>query len=526
MKRRTAFLGFVLLSALLPAISPPAHCGDGEWGHTDGWYTLAHDSGRSGRTDYSPGVPFEQIWHAKYWEELIGTEVEPIVAEGLVFFGTFKGILRALDAGTGAEKWRYEFGAPLHHSPSFSDGKIVCASMDGRVAAFDARSGAKLWTFKAEKRGGFVSSPAICDGAVFIGDRAGDLYSIRLSDGKQNWKISLGAMIQQTAAVKDGKLAIAAEDMIPRLISAEDGKEIWRAPRMDGATVRGYYPVFWNDMVVFRSEVYGIDAYQNAIQNASEEGKSYRQIREGKFPGISNGWSEDANRKIRELASGYSDKKFKGEQEFILEKMKDGSIQRSFYALKLSDGSEPLIYAVGYHSSENGFSVPPSPPLDKEGRLYVFFKSMFSEWPFPIRAFDAVGVLEPGNSIPHLIRGIDRSQGSFPATCDEVNKLTIAGDKLFDTHDHVLTYMDIETKKIFNAYSSHSPELWGGVVRCMPHEKCPKEKDGMWKLDDENLVMSTSIQWNGPMQGSVAVWKDLLFWNTGSMIICLKGASK
>jgi hypothetical protein len=398
--------------------------------------------------------------------------------------------------------------------------------MGGRVVALEARSGRGRWAFTAERRGGFVSSPAIYRGGVYLGDRTGDLYALDLLDGKLKWKASLGAMIQQTAAIKDGTLAIAAEDMVPRLFDTASGKELWKAPQMTGATVRGYYPVFWRDLVVFRTETYAIDVYQGNVQDATEEGKAYRQIREGKFPGIANGWSPEANAKIAELSRRYSDEKYHAEQSYIQKEMKDGRHPRSFYALRVADGGEPVIYAVGYHSSENGFSVPPSPPVDRDGNLYVFYKSMFSEWPYPIRAFDAVGTLDHATGLPVLLRGIDRSDGSFPATCDEVNNLTVAGDKLYDTHDHVLAYMDLSTKKVYNAYSSHSPELWGGVVRCMPHEACPKERPGAWSLADENLVMATSIQWNGPMQGAVAIHRDKVYWNTGSMIVCLKGAVK
>jgi len=114
----------------------------------------------------------------------------------------------------------------------------------------------------------------------------------------------------------------------------------------------------------------------------------------------------------------------------------------------------------------------------------VFTKSVYSEWPYPTRAFDAVSVLDYESGIPRLIRNIDRSRGSFPATCDEVNNLTIAGDKLFDTHDHVLAYMDLNTRRVYNACSSHAPELWGGVFKCSARDNVAAGNKGVWKLRD------------------------------------------
>jgi outer membrane protein assembly factor BamB len=109
---------FLLLWLLAAASALQA---EDAWQPTEGWYTLHHDVLRSGRTQDSPGVPFDYVWHKEYWDELIAPEAEPIVAESLVFFGTLKGIVHALDAESGRE----------------------------------------LWRFKPQRRGGFAASPAV-----------------------------------------------------------------------------------------------------------------------------------------------------------------------------------------------------------------------------------------------------------------------------------------------------------------------------------------------------------------------------
>lgn len=501
--------------ALLAAV--PTARGADAWQPSEGWYTLHHDAMRTGRTQYSPGVPFNYAWHKEYWDELIAPEAEPIVAEGLVFFGTFKGNLRALNADTGEEQWKLDLGAPIHHSPAYDAGRLYAATMGGLVIALDAKTGKEAWRFPAEQRGGFAASPTVYGGLVCIGDRAGDLYAIDAATGKMKWKTPLGAMILQTAAVKDGKLAIAAEDLVPRLIDVTTGKELWKGLQMTGATVRGYYPVFWNDLVLWRTETYAIDPYHNNITQSTEDGKLYQDTRK------KLGWSKEADEIVKSLPAKYTTEKYTQEQEYIRQQMKDGKHPRSFYALKVSDGAEPQVYAVGYHSSENGYSVPAAPPVGEDDSLYVFTKSVYSEWPYPIRAFDAVSVLDYKTGLPALIRGIDRTKGSFPATCDEVNNLTVAGGKLYDTHDHVLAYMDIKSKRVFNAYSSHAPELWGGVIKCSATDNCPKDQANQWHIRDTNLSLHFSIQWNGPTQGAVAIYKDKVWWITGSMVVCLKG---
>jgi hypothetical protein len=385
--------------------------------------------------------------------------------------------------------------------------------------AFEAATGKELWRFTPPRRGGFAASPAISQGAVYIGDRSGDFHALGLATGQLKWTASLGAPILQSAAIQEGQVAIAAEDLVPRLLQAADGKQLWKGPQMTGATLRGYYPVFWRDLVLWRTDSGAISAYHNDIEQATEDGKLYCETRR-KF-----GWSKPAEDIVKTFPSRFTEEKYAREQEFIRQQMRAGKHPRSFYAFKVADGSEPVLYPVGYHASENGYSVPASPPVDQDGSLYVFTKSVYSEWPYPIRAFDALSVLDYAGGLPRLLRHIDRSRGSFPATCDESNNLTLGGGKLYDTHDHVFAYMDLQDRTIHNAYSSHAPELWGGVFKAYAPDNVKPDNPGHWKLRDPHSSLHLTIQWNGPAQGAVAIYKDKVWWITGSMVVCLKGAT-
>src|SRR5512139_2240300 len=95
-------LVLVIVSSLTGVLAAGGTVPAGDaWRPTDGWFTLHHDVSRSGRTESSPGAPFEYVWHVEHRDELIAPEAEPIVAEGLVFYGTFRGFLRGVEAETG-----------------------------------------------------------------------------------------------------------------------------------------------------------------------------------------------------------------------------------------------------------------------------------------------------------------------------------------------------------------------------------------------------------------------------------------
>src|SRR5262245_17777431 len=60
------------------------------------WPTLHRDNQRSGHTAEVIGGPYERKWFRDFHDEMIASRVEAIVAEGLVFVGTFAGKVHAL----------------------------------------------------------------------------------------------------------------------------------------------------------------------------------------------------------------------------------------------------------------------------------------------------------------------------------------------------------------------------------------------------------------------------------------------
>ena len=52
----------------------------------------------------------------------------PVVSGGVVFVGTWHGVLHAVDAATGAAKWAYKAEHKFDSSPVFSDGMVFVKS--------------------------------------------------------------------------------------------------------------------------------------------------------------------------------------------------------------------------------------------------------------------------------------------------------------------------------------------------------------------------------------------------------------
>jgi outer membrane protein assembly factor BamB len=143
----------------------------------------------------------------------------PVVAEGAVFFGCGDGNLYALDASTGALRWKLSTGDVVHASPAYADGVVYVGSWDSYLYAVEARSGKEKWKFKGgedpyiHNQVGFQSSPAVVGGVVYVGCRDSNLYAIDAQSGTEKWRVNnQGSWVIGSPAVTQGKVVYATSD--------------------------------------------------------------------------------------------------------------------------------------------------------------------------------------------------------------------------------------------------------------------------------------------------------------------------
>ena len=100
------------------------------------------------------------------------------VSNGIVYFGTGKGNVYAVNATTGAQKWVAATGAAVSSSPALSLGSnmILVGSNDHYLYALNATSGVRLWRFVTSAP--IWSSPAVADGRVFFGSDDYNVYAL------------------------------------------------------------------------------------------------------------------------------------------------------------------------------------------------------------------------------------------------------------------------------------------------------------------------------------------------------------
>jgi eukaryotic-like serine/threonine-protein kinase len=153
----------------------------------------------------------------------------PVVWNGAVYFGSGDGNIYALDADSGALKWKFKTGEVVHASPAIADGVLFIGSWDSYFYALDAATGAEKWRYQTgldpvnHNQQGIQSSAAIVDGMVYFGCRDSHLYALDQKTGAMKWSYNTkGSWVLNSPAVSGGRVYFATSDT--GLLYAADAK--------------------------------------------------------------------------------------------------------------------------------------------------------------------------------------------------------------------------------------------------------------------------------------------------------------
>ena len=225
------------LAALL--LAAPAACGQS---------MFRGDAAHSGV--YASSAPRE-LPRVK-WSFPTGARIvsSPVLAEGLIVFGSDDGKVYALDAHTGRQRWMHRTGGPVPSTPAISGGVVYVVSYDGRLYALELASGEPVWTYASggerrfEARGlhglqprqqtiadafdVFLSSPVVGQGMVFFGSGDGRLHAVDAATGAARWTFATGDVVHGSPALADGVLVVGSWDSRVYALDAATGRERWR----------------------------------------------------------------------------------------------------------------------------------------------------------------------------------------------------------------------------------------------------------------------------------------------------------
>jgi outer membrane protein assembly factor BamB len=154
--------------------------------------------------------------HQDPWDFFLSS---PVFANGVVYFGTGEGMLYALDAETGVQRWAFATADTIHSSPAVADGMVYVGNMESRLYAVNAETSEARWHYQAGidtnyyNQHGLQSSPAVANGRVYIGGRDGGLHVVDAHTGERVWKFDTnGSWFLGSAAVASDHVYIGTSD--------------------------------------------------------------------------------------------------------------------------------------------------------------------------------------------------------------------------------------------------------------------------------------------------------------------------
>lgn len=130
---------------------------------------------------------------------------QPIVVDGVVYFGSWDGKEYAVEAKTGKQIWAFDCGSSSRSGAAYADGVLYFGDIAGRLYALDAKTGALRWKVKIDdhKEAVATSSPIYHNGRVYIGTSSHEEGAI-LKNPKYECCTFRGGVAAFDA--KDGKL--------------------------------------------------------------------------------------------------------------------------------------------------------------------------------------------------------------------------------------------------------------------------------------------------------------------------------
>ena len=170
-------------------------------------------------------------------------ETSPLLADGLVYFGSWDHRVYAVDARTGRLAWSFVTGDRVKGGVAFARETIFAGSYDGRLYALDAKSGRLRWAAGDGGLGGLYATPSVAKGRVFVGSANGRLYAFATSTGRLLWSRRTGSFVYSPAALSGGAAYIGSYDHRLYALSQATGAIRWTfdagAPISGAPTVLG-----------------------------------------------------------------------------------------------------------------------------------------------------------------------------------------------------------------------------------------------------------------------------------------------
>ena len=223
------------------------------------WPTFRGNNARSSSSNAETAATAGLAWR---FDQSVSSRTHTVAAGGLIFATGLDGVVRAIDATNGKEKWTFPTNSPIRMPPTIALDRAYVGAGDGHVYCLEAASGRPLWRFRAAPverqimvydrltstwpvNSGVLVSGEVAYFAAGIVDHDGTyVYAIDARTGELRWQnnssghlnpgLRKGISVQGTLTIHKDRLLLAGGNQIsPAPFDLKSGKCL-AEPRSQG----------------------------------------------------------------------------------------------------------------------------------------------------------------------------------------------------------------------------------------------------------------------------------------------------
>jgi len=178
---------------------------------------------------HAPGSIGDQLilaWTFKTGDAIVSS---PVVADGVVYFGSSDQYLYAVDLATSKKKWAFKTDDLVDAPPLVYGGRVYFGSSDFFFYALDAKTGKLSWKFETGDKivgGANLVTTEDAGVVVVVGSYDCKLYCFDPVSGKKLWEYETANYLNATPAVIGDRIVFGGCDAILHVVSGTTGKSV------------------------------------------------------------------------------------------------------------------------------------------------------------------------------------------------------------------------------------------------------------------------------------------------------------
>nr|WP_294905338.1 PQQ-binding-like beta-propeller repeat protein [uncultured Lacibacter sp.] len=145
------------------------------------------------------------------------------------------------------QRWSFSSEANIISTPAVADKQVIVGNQNGRIASYDLQTGKQKWSYQTT--GAVFSSPVVSGNSVVMGSADGNIYCLNTKTGKLQWKKETGVAVLGSPIINGDTVFIGGSNNSFYALHVKTGNSIWTFAELNGPVVSK--PLLYNGLLIF-----------------------------------------------------------------------------------------------------------------------------------------------------------------------------------------------------------------------------------------------------------------------------------